>query len=154
MIYYMRIIYKYKLRKNLLKNKLFTKIKLKNMYDMLTNEDIIFFSNNYEYLMKIFIDMDKSITFEGDNYLLNENYFNEYFSFNYRTQLGMFVRGKYIYDNKNEFNNIMTQEAETISFSIMIGYVFYVNKSFDIFYNYKLVKKTNSNKMITKKLFD
>ena len=48
----------------------------------------------------------------------------------------------------------MTQEAETISFSIMIGYVFYVNKSFDIFYNYKLVKKTNSNKMITKKLFD
>ena len=91
------IIYRIKLFVNLLNNKLFTRRKYKNMVGYLDKNLIKYFKNNYEYLVNIFKDLDNSIIIEGENYLLRDDYFEEYFILDFRLKLGMFIRGKYIY---------------------------------------------------------
>jgi len=127
------ITYKAKLFISLSRSRLFTWKKFINMSAMIYKNGAKYFQENYDALMLIFKDLDKRIIAEKDNYLLSDDYCSEYITFDYRTQLGMFIRGNYINNKRNHDNIIVTEEAETESFEILIGYIFYLNKSFHIF---------------------
>ena len=121
----MLLLYKIRLLISLLKNNLYSKIRYNNMKEYIHKNGIKYFKKNYDYLLKIFKDLDECIIIEGENYLLEENYFEEYICLDYKMSLGMFIRQKYIYDKKRPNEIIMTQDAENISFDILIGYNFY-----------------------------
>jgi len=126
------ILYKIKLIKCLIYNKSFSIKKYKHLTFLLNKSLIKILKNNYKKLLIIFEDMDKNITFTDENYLLEENYFYETITLDYRMRLGMFIRSNYI---KNDFEIDYTSyhDAETISFDIIIGYVYYLHKIFKIF---------------------
>ena len=134
----MLLLYKIKLLISLLKNDLYTKNRYNNMQEYIYKNGIKYFKNNYENLLDIFKDLDQNIIIQGENYLIGENYLKKYICMDYRMRLGMFIRQKYIYSKEKFDETIMTQDAENISFDILIGYNFYLNKSFQIFKKAKI----------------